>query len=182
MSNKNKLLTVLSDAEQEALYGLPDFDDAQRLEYLALTETELALASSRSGLHAQVYCVLQALKENKETGFTFLTTLCGIHFPEKKDNEFWVMYQLHNLFTNERIRVYSSASADDPVFASVTPLWAAANWMERETFDFYGLQFEGHPNLTRILNVDEMDYHPMRKEYKLEDDSRTDKDDTYFGR
>jgi hypothetical protein len=53
MSNKNKLLSVLSDAEQEALYGLPDFDDAQRLEYLALTESELALASSRPGLHAQ---------------------------------------------------------------------------------------------------------------------------------
>ena len=59
MAHKNKLLTVLSDAEQEALYGLPDFDDAQRLEYLALTETELSLASSRPGLHAQVYCVLQ---------------------------------------------------------------------------------------------------------------------------
>ena len=59
MSNKNKLLTVFSDAEQEALYGLPDFDDAQRLEYLALTESELAFASSRPGLHAQVYCVLQ---------------------------------------------------------------------------------------------------------------------------
>ena len=55
MTNKNKLLSVLSDAEQEALYGLPDFDDAQRLEYLALTETELTLASSRPGLHAQVY-------------------------------------------------------------------------------------------------------------------------------
>ena len=54
MSNKNKLLSVLSDAEQEALYGLPDFDDAQRLEYLALTESELALAGSRPGLHAQV--------------------------------------------------------------------------------------------------------------------------------
>jgi hypothetical protein len=53
------VVTVLSDAEQEALYGLPDFDDAQRLEYLALTETELALASSRPGLHAQVYCLLQ---------------------------------------------------------------------------------------------------------------------------
>jgi hypothetical protein len=52
-------LTVLSDAEQEALYGLPDFDDAQRLEYLALSETELALASSRPGLHAKVYCILQ---------------------------------------------------------------------------------------------------------------------------
>lgn len=59
MPNKNKLLSVLSDAEQEALYGLPDFDDAQRLNYLALTETELALASSRPGLHAQVYCLLQ---------------------------------------------------------------------------------------------------------------------------
>ena len=59
MTNKNKLLSVLSDAEQEALYGLPDFDDAQRLEYLALTETELTLASSRPGLHAQVYCLLQ---------------------------------------------------------------------------------------------------------------------------
>ena len=59
MTTKSERLTVLSDAEQEALYGLPDFDDAQRLEYLALTETELALASSRPGLHAQVYCILQ---------------------------------------------------------------------------------------------------------------------------
>lgn len=59
MTTKSERLTVLSDAEQEALYGLPDFDDAQRLEYLALTETELALASSRHGLPAQVYCILQ---------------------------------------------------------------------------------------------------------------------------
>ena len=59
MNNQNKLLTVLSDAEQQALYGLPDFDDAQRLEYLALSETELAFAVSRPGPHAQVYCVLQ---------------------------------------------------------------------------------------------------------------------------
>jgi hypothetical protein len=58
MAAKNKLLTVLSEAEQ-ALYGLPDFDDAQRLEYLALSENELMLATSRPGLHAQVYCILQ---------------------------------------------------------------------------------------------------------------------------
>ena len=56
---RSERLTVLSDAEQEALYGLPDFDDAQRLEYLALTENELALASSRPSIHAQVYCILQ---------------------------------------------------------------------------------------------------------------------------
>ena len=59
MIHKNKLLSVLSDAEQEALYGLPDFDDGQRLEFLSLSETELALAGSRLGLHAQVYCLLQ---------------------------------------------------------------------------------------------------------------------------
>ncbi len=155
----------------ENLSGLPTIDIKFEYDFPEIT-------ISRD----QVYRVLQELKENEETGFTFLTTLCGIHFPEKEGNEFWVMYQLHNLFTNERVRVYSSAPAADPVFASVTPLWAAANWMERETFDFYGFQFEGHPNLTRILNVDDMDYHPMRKEYKLEDDSRTDRDDTYFGR
>jgi hypothetical protein len=59
MAWKNKLLTVLSEAEQYALYGLPDFDNAQRLEYLVLTETELTLAVSRPGFHTQVYCVLQ---------------------------------------------------------------------------------------------------------------------------
>ena len=59
MMAKNKLLTILSEAEQEALYGLPDFDDAQRLEQLALTESELTLASSRPGRPAQLYCILQ---------------------------------------------------------------------------------------------------------------------------
>ena len=59
MTAKSERLTVLSDAEQEALYGLPDFDDAQRLEYLALSETELAFASNRPSLHAQAYCILQ---------------------------------------------------------------------------------------------------------------------------
>ncbi len=59
MTAKNKLLSVLSDVEQEALYGLPDFDDGQQLEYLSLSETELALSTSRPSLHAQVSCVLQ---------------------------------------------------------------------------------------------------------------------------
>lgn len=59
MATKNKLLSILSDAEQEALYGLPDFDDAQRLEFLAMDESELTLACSRRGLHAQMYCIIQ---------------------------------------------------------------------------------------------------------------------------
>ncbi|KPX62020.1 Transposase [Pseudomonas amygdali pv. photiniae] len=59
MIHKNKLISVLSDAEQEALYGLPDFDDGQRLEFLSLSETELAFAGNRPSLPAQVYCFLQ---------------------------------------------------------------------------------------------------------------------------
>jgi NADH-quinone oxidoreductase subunit C len=63
-----------------------------------------------------------------------------------------------------------------------TPLFATANWMEREAFDFYGFKFTGHPDLRRILNMDEMNYHPLRKEYALEDAGRDDKEDKYFGR
>ena len=59
MANKSERLAVLSNAEQFALYGLPDFDDGQRLEYLSLSEPELALACSRPGLHTRIYCVLQ---------------------------------------------------------------------------------------------------------------------------
>lgn len=70
MANKNKLLSILSDAEQEALYGLPDFDDAQRLEFLALDESELALACSRRGLHAQIYCIIQMLTLKPSTCFS----------------------------------------------------------------------------------------------------------------
>ncbi|HRD08357.1 MAG TPA: NADH-quinone oxidoreductase subunit C, partial [Saprospiraceae bacterium] len=121
-----------------------------------------------------IHSLLESLKDNEAMGFTFLTTLCGIHFPEKTGQEFWVMYQLHNLLTNERIRLYTHTCAGDLNFDSVTDIWPAANWMEREAFDFYGLNFEGHSNLARILNVEDMDYHPMRKEYRLEDDTRTD--------
>jgi NADH-quinone oxidoreductase subunit C len=65
---------------------------------------------------------------------------------------------------------------------SVVDLFASANWQERQEFDFFGIDFVGHPNLTRILNVEDMDYHPMRKEYRLEDGTRDDKEDKFFGR
>jgi NADH-quinone oxidoreductase subunit C len=65
---------------------------------------------------------------------------------------------------------------------TLTTLFPAANWMERETYDFYGIIFQGHPNLTRILNVDEMIIFPLRKEYPLEDQVREDKNDQLFGR
>jgi NADH-quinone oxidoreductase subunit C len=113
--------------------------------------------------------------------FRYLTTLCGLHFPGK-EKPFAVMYQLHSLEFNLRLRFKTFTSANDVNFDSLTPLFSAANWMERETYDFYGFIFKGHPNLKRILNVDDMDYFPMRKEYPVEDMTRFDKDDTAFGR
>lgn len=126
--------------------------------------------------------LLNWLYHNDELQFKFLTDLCGIHFPDNKDSELGVVYHLHSLTNNIRLRIKCFMPISNPTILSATILFQSANWQERETFDFYGIIFEGHPNLKRILNVDEMDYYPMRKEFPLEDGTRTDKDDNYFGR
>ena len=123
--------------------------------------------------------VITFLKEQQN--FIFLTDLCGIHYPEQ-EKEFGVIYHLHNLVANKRIRLKTFVARANPQVESIVSIFSGANWMERETFDFYGIEFVGHPNLTRILNVEYMDYHPMRKEYPLEDATRSDKDDRFFGR
>lgn len=126
--------------------------------------------------------VLQFLYDDAELQFRFLTDLQAVHYPDNAGRELAVVYHLHNLTDNIRLRfkVYTDISKPD-VF-SATALFAAANWMERETYDFFGINFVGHPNLKRVLNVDEMDYFPLRKEYPLEDQTRIDKDDEMFGR
>lgn len=123
--------------------------------------------------------VIQFLKE--VLGFQFLTDLCGIHYPDQ-ELALGVVYHLHNFQTNTRIRVKTFTSIEKPQIDTLTNHFSSANWMERETFDFFGIDFVGHPNLIRILNVEYMDYFPMRKEYPLEDQTRKDKDDRFFGR
>lgn len=112
----------------------------------------------------------------------FLTDICGIHYPNHKGAELGVVYHLHSFINNFRIRLKTFFSFEDPEVDSLTSVYSAANWQERETYDFYGIIFKGHPNLTRILNMDEMKYHPLLKQYHLEDTTRTDKDDAMFGR
>jgi NADH-quinone oxidoreductase subunit C len=128
-----------------------------------------------------IHEVIRFLKENESLGFNFLTTLCGIHYPDR-EIQLGVVYHLHRFSDNRRIRIKTFLPLIHPVVASVTDLFSAANWMERETFDFYGILFEGHPDLRRILNVDYLDYFPLRKEYPLEDPTREDKDNRFFGR
>ena len=125
--------------------------------------------------------VIRFLYDHEQFQFRYLTTMCGLHFPAF-DFPFGMMYQLHSLRNNLRIRFKAFTTKDDLEYETLTSVFSAANWMEREAFDFYGFRFKGHPNLKRILNVEDMDYFPMRKEYKLEDETRTDKNDTMFGR
>ena len=126
--------------------------------------------------------VLNFLYDDEELKFRFMTDLCGVHYPDNKGREIAVVYHLHNLEDNIRIRFKVFTDINQPDIYTATGLFSAANWMERETYDFYGVNFVGHPKLKRILNVDEMDYFPMRKEFPLEDQSRIDKDDEMFGR
>lgn len=124
--------------------------------------------------------LLQFLFEEK--GFQFLTDLTANHYPERKGEELCVVYHLHNLVSNIRLRLKLYVPIEKPDVFTATKVFPGANWMERETYDFFGVNFIGHPDLRRILNVDEMDYFPMRKEYTMEDAQRTDKDDEMFGR
>ena len=128
-----------------------------------------------------VFNVIDFLKNDADCQFMFLTDLCGIHFPDK-EKQLGVIYHLHNLKDNIRIRVKTFDPVNKPEVPSVTPLFESANWMERETFDFFGIIFTGHPNLKRILNVEYLDFFPMRKEIPLEDPTREDKDNRFFGR
>ncbi|MCW5907346.1 MAG: NADH-quinone oxidoreductase subunit C [Chitinophagales bacterium] len=127
--------------------------------------------------------VMQYLKEDESLGFTFLTDVCGVHYPDNDiERQFAVVYHMHNWVANVRIRFKAFLNGENPEVESATRLFDSANWQERETYDFYGIVFTGHPDLKRILNMDEMVSFPMRKEFPMEDANRTDKDDRYFGR
>lgn len=127
--------------------------------------------------------VILFLKEEEDTNFHFLTDLCGVHYPDNTiDQQFCVVYHLHNWIENTRIRIKTYLNGAQPEVASISDIFLSSNWMERETYDFYGINFIGHPQLKRILNMDEMVSFPMRKEFPMEDNGRTDKDDRFFGR
>lgn len=124
--------------------------------------------------------VLSFLKENGKIDFNFLTDITAVHYPEK--NQIAVVYHVHSMLSGIRIRLKVFLHENDPTIPTASTLWNAANWMERETYDFFGVKFEGHPDLRRILNMDELGVHPMLKQYPLEDPNRVDKKDEYFGR
>ena len=131
----------------------------------------------------KITAVVLYLKNDPTLQFHFLTDLCGIHYPDNElERQFAVVYHLHNWFENKRIKLKVFLPGEAPKVKTLTTIFPSSNWMERETWDFYGIHFIGHPQLKRILNMDEMVSHPLRKEFPMEDSGRTDKDDRFFGR
>jgi NADH-quinone oxidoreductase subunit C len=137
----------------------------------------LTLETSRE----KIIDLLTFLKTDAALQFIYLTDITAIHYPEA-EKQIAIVYHLHSLVNNVRIRIKIFVADGDVIVPTATGLWNGANWMERETYDFYGVNFDGHPDLRRILNVDDMTVFPMRKEYPLEDPNRVDKRDYFFGR
>jgi NADH-quinone oxidoreductase subunit C len=131
---------------------------------------------------AKIHEIISWLKSEPSLAISFLTNIGAVHYPDNKGSEFALVYHLQSMTNNYRLRLKAHVSLEQPEIKSIVDIYSGANWMERETFDFYGIQFVGHPNLTRILNEDSMDYYPMRKEFHLEDATREDKYDRFFGR
>jgi NADH-quinone oxidoreductase subunit C len=109
---------------------------------------------------------LQALRDDPELDLDTLTFVSATHHPGAAP-EYWIVYQLRSTALHHRVRVKAGASGESPHVPSVVDLFPTADWHERETFDFYGVVFDGHPELTRILMPDEWEGHPLRKTEEL---------------
>lgn len=143
--------------------------------------TELSDLPNFQASREQINDVLSYLKTDPALKFNFLTDITGVHYPDR-EAQLCVVYHLHSFINNTRIRVKVFLNENDVHIPTATDLWNGANWMERETYDYFGIEFDGHPDLRRILNVDDMVAFPMRKEFPLEDPNRVDKKDYFFGR
>jgi len=109
--------------------------------------------------------VCRFLKE--ERGYAFLVDLTAVDWPEREGGRFDVVYWLHRFEDSERLRLIA-AVAEDASLASVTGVWRTANWMEREAYDMFGILFDGHPGLERIMMWEGFNGHPLRKDFPVE--------------
>ena len=135
----------------------------ERLPAAVLDITEFA---GEHILHVKGQDILKVLTELKEDGFNFLADLTAIdNLTLGGFDRFAVSYHLLSHKTAERVTVKAYISEEKPSLPSVESLWKTADWQEREVFDLYGIKFEGHPNLIRIMNPDDYDGYPLRKDY-----------------
>lgn len=114
-----------------------------------------------------IVAICDFLRRDVESRFNYLTDVTCVHLPDRSEAPFDVVYNLYSIPTGERVRLKAAVSENDGI-ESVTGVWPTANWMEREVFDLFGINFLNHPDLRRILLPPEWEGHPLRKEYPLE--------------
>ncbi len=137
----------------------PEFNDA--IEKVLVDRGELTLFVKREKL----FDVAKILRDKLR--FEMCLGVNGVHYPADKGRELHAVYPLLSLTNNRRIRLEVAVPIDDPHLPSLVEVWAGNNWHERETFDMFGIIFDGHPALTRILMPDDWNGFPQRKDYPL---------------
>jgi NADH-quinone oxidoreductase subunit C len=137
----------------------PGFNDG--IEKVVVDRGELTLHVRREKLVE----VAQVLRDDLK--FEMCLGVSGAHYPDESGRELRALYPLLSLTRNQRVRIEVAAPDNDPHIPSVVEIWAGNNWHERETYDMFGIIFDGHPALTRILMPDDWPGHPQRKDYPL---------------
>lgn len=120
--------------------------------------------------------ICRFLHDDPETSMDYLADLCGVDYPGRP-YRFEVVYNLYSIKHRHRLMVKALVPEDNPAIDSVVPIWAGANWHEREACDMYGIVFNGHPDLRRILMPEDWEGYPLRKDYPL----KGREDDGYKG-
>jgi NADH-quinone oxidoreductase subunit C len=141
--------------------AFPEFGAA--IEKVVVDRNELTLYVKRDHLRA----VALTLRNTESLRFEMCMGVSGVHYPDEKDRELHAVYELLSLTHNRRIRLEVALPDSDPHLPSLVEVWGGVNWHERETFDMFGIIFDGHPGLTRILMPDDWQGHPQRKDYPL---------------
>lgn len=153
--------SYFDEVADELERAYPLFSDA--IEKVIVDRGELTLHIKRERLVE----VAKILRDTPSLRFEFCLGVSGVHYPNEKGRELHAVYPLLSITNNRRIRLEVSVSENDPHIPSLVEVWAGNNWNERETYDMFGIIFDGHPALTRILMPDDWPGHPQRKDYPL---------------
>jgi NADH-quinone oxidoreductase subunit C len=153
--------SYFDEVADELERAYPLFSDA--IEKVVVDRGELTLHIKRERLVE----VARILRDTPSLRFEFCLGVSGVHYPTEKGRELHAVYPLLSITNNRRIRLEVSVPESDPHIPSLVEVWAGNNWNERETYDMFGIIFDGHPALTRILMPDDWPGHPQRKDYPL---------------
>jgi len=138
-------------------------DPAAAIESVIVDRGELTLVINRN----HIVEVCQHLRDDQDLRFEMCLGVSGVHYPADAGRELHAVYPMQSITHNRRMRLEVAVSETDPRIPSVTSVYPANNWHERETWDFFGIIFDGHPSLARIEMPDDWVGHPQRKDYPL---------------